>query len=57
MSEYLGEWVGLKFAPVLESAKLNYTYTHCIYHSSKIAKAGPVFDDRLEHPPAQIFIT
>ena len=25
-----------------------------LYHSSKIAKAGPGYDDRTEHPPVQI---
>ena len=25
-----------------------------LYHSSKIAKAGPGFDDHLEHPPVLI---
>ena len=26
----------------------------CLYHSTKIDKAGPGFDDQLEHPPVQI---
>ena len=38
---------GLRFAPVVE-AKVY------LYHSTKIAKAGPGFDDRLEHPSLQI---
>ena len=32
---------GLKFAPVVELAKLNFTYI--TDHSTKIAKAGPEF--------------
>ena len=32
----------LKFAPIVELGKLKFT----LYHSSKIAKAGPGFDDR-----------
>ena len=42
---------GLNFAPVGELAKLNFSYT---YHSTEIVKAGPGFDDQLEHPPVQI---
>ena len=26
----------------------------CLYHSGKIAKAGPGFDEWPEHPPVQI---
>ena len=40
---------GLKFAPVVELAKLNLTYD-----STKIAKSGPGFDDQPEHPSLQI---
>ena len=36
---------GLKFAPLVELAKLNFT---------KMAKAGPGFDDLPEHPSVQI---
>ena len=42
---------GLKFALVVELVKLNFTY---MYHSTKIAKAGPGFDDRAEHPSLQM---
>ena len=42
---------GLKFALVVELSKLNFTYT---YHSTKIAKARPGFDDRPEYPSVQI---
>jgi hypothetical protein len=35
---------GLKFAPVVELVS---------YQSSKIAKNGPGFDDRPDHPPVQ----
>ena len=42
---------GLKFAPVVELAKLNFTY---MYHSTKIAKARPGFEDWPEHPSVQI---
>ena len=42
---------GLKFAPVVELAKLFFAYT---YHSTKIAKARPGFDDRPEYPSVQI---
>ena len=42
---------GLKFAPVLELAKLNFTY---MCHSTKIAKARPGFDNQPEHPSVQI---
>ena len=42
---------GLKFAPVLELAMLNFTYiTVC----NKIAKARPGFDDMPEYPSVQI---
>ena len=41
----------LKFAPVVELAKLKFTY---VYHSSKIAKAWPGSDDRPQHPSVQI---
>ena len=36
---------GLKFAPLVELAKLNFT---------KMAKAGPGFDDLPEYPSVQI---
>jgi hypothetical protein len=39
--------IGLKFAPVVELMKLNFTY---LYHNTKIAKA----DDWPEHPSVQI---
>ena len=39
---------GLKFAPVVELAKLNFT------RSTKTAKAGPGFDHRFEHTAAKI---
>ena len=42
---------GLKFAPVVKLAKLNFTY---LYHSTKIAKARPGFDDWPEYPSVQI---
>ena len=42
---------GLKFGPVEELGKLYFTY---MYQSSKIAKAGPGYDVRPEHPPVQI---
>jgi hypothetical protein len=42
---------GLRFAPVVELAKLNFTY---IYHSTKIAKARPGFDDGPEYPSVHI---
>ena len=42
---------GLKFAAVVELAKLNFTY---MYHSNIIAKARPGFDDWPEHPSVQI---
>ena len=37
----------LKFAPDREAK-------FYLYHSTKIAKAGPGFDDRPEHPSVQI---
>ena len=40
----------LKFAPVVELAKLNFTYITVL----KVAKAGPGFDDWPEHPSVQI---
>ena len=40
---------GLKLALVVELEKLNFTYI-----STKIAKAGPGFDDWSEHPPVLI---
>ena len=40
---------GLKFAPVLQLAKLNFTYI-----TTKITKARPGFDDRPEYPSVQI---
>ena len=42
---------GLKFAPVVELAKLNFT---CITVCTEIAKAGPGFHDPPEHPSVQI---
>ena len=42
---------GLKFAPVVKLAKLNFTYT---YHRNKIAKARPGFDGWPEYPSVQI---
>ena len=42
---------GLKFAPVCCRVSEAKFY---LYHNSKIAKAGPGFDDRLEHPYVQI---
>ena len=41
---------GLKFATVVELVKLNFTYT---YHSTKIVKARPGFEDRPEYPSVQ----
>ena len=41
---------GLKFAPVVELAKLNFAYNH----STKIAKARPGFNDPPGHPFVQI---
>ena len=41
---------GLKFAPVVDLANLKFTYNH----STKIAKAGPGFDDQPEPPSVQI---
>ena len=42
---------GLEFEPVIELAKLNFTY---ITVHTKIPKAGHGFDDRPEHPSVQI---
>ena len=39
---------GLKFAPVIELGKLNFTYI------TKRAKARPGFDDQTEYPSVQI---
>ena len=44
---------GLKFATVVELAKVKFTY---MYHSSKIAKAGPGYDVQPDHPPVQILV-
>jgi hypothetical protein len=41
---------GLKFAPVVDLAKTNFN----LYRSTKIAKAGPEFDDWPVHPSVQI---
>ena len=41
---------GLKFAPVGRVSEAKF-YS---YYSSKVAKAGPGFDDQIEHPPVQI---
>ena len=45
---------GPKFAPVVELAKLNFTYITIFItisnHNTKIAKDRPGFDDRPEHP-------
>ena len=41
----------LKFVPVEELVILDFTY---MYHSTKIAKAKPEFDDQPEHPSFQI---
>ena len=40
---------GLKFASVVELEKLKFTYITVPKY-----KAGPGFDDQLEHPPVQI---
>ena len=50
-SDIPGTNKGLKFALVVELAKLICTY---ITVHTKIAKAGPGFDDRPEHPSVQI---
>ena len=42
---------GLKFALIVELCSKAKFYLH---HSTKIAKAGPGFDDRPEHPSVQI---
>ena len=42
---------GVKFGPVVELGKLVCIY---LYHSTKIAKAGPAFDNRPEHRSVQI---
>ena len=44
---------GLKFAPVLELAKLNFTYITVCTKIAK-AKARPGFDDWPEYPSVQI---
>ena len=41
---------GLKFAPVLENSESKF-YLH---HRTIIAKAGPGFDNRPEHPSVEI---
>ena len=38
-----------KFASVVKLAMVTY-----VYHSTKIAKAGPGYDVQPEHPPVQI---
>ena len=42
---------GIKFAHVVELVKLNFTYN--LYHRGKVTKAGPGYDDRLDHRPFQ----
>ena len=42
---------GLKFAPVLELVKLNFTYITVLKY---VAKARPGFDDWPEYPSIQI---
>ena len=41
----------IKFASVVEFVKLNFTYITVLKY-----KAGPGFDDQLEHPPVQIIL-
>ena len=40
----------LKFAPVVELVKLNFTHITVL----KVAKAWPGFDDRSEHPSVRM---
>ena len=44
----------VQLEPWLEPAWLVLITIIHMYHSSKIAKAGPVYDVRPEHPPVQI---
>ena len=44
----------MRFASFLSSGFITAIAKIYLYHSSKIAKAGPGYDVRPEHPPVQI---